>query len=120
VDGTPHVLLVEDSELVTGAMTILLENVGARVTVAQSIAQALGVQDRADLVLLDLTLPDGDGLSLAEPLRVNGARRIVALTGRDEPEVRQRCLDAGCSDVLVKPVPARELMTKVSGWISAV
>jgi DNA-binding response OmpR family regulator len=117
VTGTPHVLLVEDSDLVTGAMTILLENVGARVTVAPSIAAALGVQEPADLVLLDLTLPDGDGLSLVEPLRVAGASRVVALTGRDDPDTRQRCLTAGCMDVLVKPVPARDLMSKVSEWL---
>lgn len=118
MSAEPRVLLVEDSELVTGAMTILLESAGYRVSVAGSIAEALGAPG-ADLVLLDLTLPDGDGLLLVEPLRAAGARTVVALTGRDEPEVKARCLAAGCADVVIKPVAARELVRKCEEWLSA-
>ena len=115
----PHVLLVEDSELVTDALSILLESTGARVSIARSVADALrmGERDPATLVLLDLTLPDGDGLRAVEPLRDAGARTIVALTGRDDPETVRQCTEAGCADVLVKPVPARELIAKVAGWL---
>jgi CheY-like chemotaxis protein len=42
----------------------------------------------------------------------------VALTGDDDPSVRQRCVDAGCMDVLLKPVPARELVAKSLGWVA--
>ena len=81
--STPHVLLVEDNELVTGALSILLETTGARVSVAASIAEALGVAqaDPPKLVLLDLTLPDGDGLTVIEPLRA--ARLFLCLPPRD-------------------------------------
>jgi DNA-binding response OmpR family regulator len=114
-----HVLLVEDSELVSGAMRVLIESAGHRFSAVASIAEALGVgqRDPANLVLLDLTLPDGDGLLLIEPLRVSGSRHFVALTGHDDPDTRRRCLDAGCADVLVKPVPARELLAKIQGWL---
>lgn len=114
-----HVLVVEDSDIVTSAMCVLLESAGHRVTSAASIADALGDgnRDPADLVLLDLTLPDGDGLTLIEPLRAAGAGKFVALTGHDDRETRDRCLAAGCVDVLVKPVPARELIARVAGWI---
>lgn len=116
-----HVLLVEDNELVTSAMRILFESIDARVSVAGSVATALGIgaTDPAKLVLLDLTLPDGDGLSIIEPLRLAGSETFVALTGHDEPEVRQRCLDAGCIDVVVKPPRARELIAKAAGWLGA-
>lgn len=118
--GPAHVLVVEDNEDVTSAMRILLESADHRVSTAGSIAEALVVA-RADppaLVLLDLTLPDGDGLSLVGPLRAAGAR-VVALTGHDDAETRRRCLDAGCVDVMVKPVPARELVRRASGWMAS-
>ena len=121
-DGAPaHVILVEDSELVSGALQILFEAAGHRLSVAASIGQAIaiGERDPAALVLLDLTLPDGDGLSLVAPMRGAGSRTFVALTGRDDPETRARCLSEGCVDVLVKPVPARELIAKARAWIGA-
>jgi DNA-binding response OmpR family regulator len=70
------------------------------------------------VALLDLTLPDGDGLALVEPLLASGATRIVVLTGHDDRETRQRCLDAGCADVLVKPVSVRDLIDRSRGWIA--
>lgn len=114
----PHVLLVEDNELVTGALQILLESAGTRVSVAHTIAEAIGAanRDAPELVLLDLTLPDGDGLQLIEPLRVAGAKTFVALTGHDDAATRARCLQAGCVDVVVKPPRARELVEKMREW----
>lgn len=118
---TPHVLLVEDNELVTGALAILLETTGARVSVATSISDALGFarSDPPRLVLLDLTLPDGDGLSVIEPLRAAGTRTFVAITGHDDAITRKRCLDAGCVDVVVKPPRARELVAKAVDWLES-
>lgn len=121
-DGaTAHVLLVEDSDLVRDAMRVLIESAGHRMSEASSIAEALavGAADPADLVLLDLTLPDGDGLTLIDPLLAAGSKRVISLTGRDDDATRRRCLDAGCIDVLVKPVPARDLVRKVAEWLSA-
>jgi DNA-binding response OmpR family regulator len=113
------VLLVEDNELVTGAMRTLFESIDTRVSVAASVAEAIGTgaDDPAALVLLDLTLPDGDGLSIIEPLRATGSKTFVALTGHDDPATRQRCFDAGCSDVVIKPPRLRELLAKVPGWV---
>ncbi|MDB4874596.1 MAG: response regulator receiver [Gemmatimonadetes bacterium] len=114
-----HVLIVEDNELVTSAMAILFESADRRVSTAGTIAEALGVaaRDPAKLVLLDLTLPDGDGLALVGPLLASGCGAVVALTGRDDPETRARCLEAGCVEVLVKPVPARELVSRSAVWL---
>ncbi|HTE47656.1 MAG TPA: response regulator [Gemmatimonadaceae bacterium] len=112
MNGQAHILIVEDNELVTSAMRILFESADRRVSVAHSVAEALGTgtADPAALVLLDLTLPDGDGLSLVEPLQAAGCRVVVALTGHDDRETRVRCIAAGCADVFVKPVPARQLL----------
>jgi DNA-binding response OmpR family regulator len=119
--STPaHVLIVEDSVAVTLAMRILVESGGHRVSTAATIADALaiGTSDPARLVLLDITLPDGDGLVLLEPLRTAGTSTIIALTGHDDADTRRRCLEAGCDDVLVKPVPARELVGRVTAWVT--
>ena len=103
----------------TGALRVLLENADYRVSIVGSIAEALGVErpDSPSLVLLDLTLPDGDGLALVEPLVASGWNKIVALTGHDDAGTRERCIGAGCADVLLKPVPARELVSRVAGWM---
>jgi two-component system OmpR family response regulator len=116
------VLIVEDNALVTSATRILLEDAGFRVSAAARVADALMVcrSDRPDAVLLDLRLPDGDGLQLLTRLRDDGAALpvVVALTGRDEPEIRARCLRAGCIEVLVKPVDLRALAPRLRGWIA--
>jgi DNA-binding response OmpR family regulator len=119
-----HVLVVEDNSLVSDAMRILFEASGNRVSVAGSVAEALRVSevDPADLVLLDLTLPDGDGLEVVAGCAALSAARssvFVALTGRDDAVTRARCLAAGCRDVLLKPVPARELVARSRSWLPA-
>jgi two-component system KDP operon response regulator KdpE len=117
-------LIVEDSALVASAMRLLLEDAGHSVTEAGSVAaavEAVAVASRVpDVALLDLTLPDGDGLRVLAQLRAMGRepRIAVAVTGRDDPGVRERCLAAGCHAVLLKPVPARELSRLVTSWMN--
>lgn len=120
-----HVLIVEDSALVASAMRILLEHAGHTVSEAGSLAGAVkAVQAGAtppDVALLDVSLPDGDGVEVLDALRALGRepRISVAITGHDDPAVRARCLAAGFRDVLLKPVPARELSRLVSIWLDA-
>src|SRR5436305_14419688 len=66
-----HVLIVEDNDLVSGALRVLFEQTGRRVSIASTVADAIAVAsaDRPDLMLIDLTLPDGSGLSILEELR---------------------------------------------------
>jgi DNA-binding response OmpR family regulator len=116
-----HVLIVEDNALVTSATRILLEDAGFRVSTAGTLGDAYAAYeaDPPDVILLDLRLPDGDGLTLVKRLRTDGARSsvVVALTGRDEPEIRARCLRAGCVDVLLKPVDVRALAPRIRSWL---
>lgn len=118
-----HVLVVEDNALVTSATRILLEDAGFRVSTAGRVADAYAIcqTDPPDVILLDLRLPDGDGLTLLNRLRADGGRApvVAALTGRDEPQVRQRCLRAGCVDVLLKPVDVRALAAQIRSWLEA-
>lgn len=105
----------------SGALRILFEETGRRVSTAASIAEAVAraTADRPDLVLLDVTLPDGDGLTIIERLRESGQELgiFVALTGHDEAVIVERCTTLGCVDVLLKPVPTRELLRKTRIWL---
>jgi|SRR2546430_16706842 len=121
-DRVAHVLIVEDNDLVSGALRVLFEQTGRRVSIASTVADAISVAsaDRPDLMLIDLTLPDGNGLAILEELRrINRAPRVaVALTGHDEPALAARCAALGCADVLLKPVPTRELLRRAEQWLA--
>ena len=115
-----HVLLVEDSEALSDAFRIMLERSGFKVSVANNLADALAVSERADVLLLDLSLPDGDGMSLLSRLESEGRlpKVSIALTGHDDAATRDRCLNAGCKDVIVKPIRIDELVARVRLYIS--
>ncbi len=116
-----HILVVEDNPHVTGAMRLLLESAGHRVSLADGVASAVAVcrTDPPSLMLLDLTLPDGDGLDALAILRGAGDQvpMTVALTGDAGRDTRARCLAAGCVDVLLKPVPVRTLLVRVAALL---
>lgn len=119
-----HVLLVEDSELAALPLQLFLEDAGHRVTHAMTLADTVRVciEDRPELVLLDLGLPDGEGLDLFPLLAKAGVappRVVFALTGYDEPSVRRKCLEAGCAQVLVKPVSAVDVVRRVGEALAA-
>ncbi|HEX4469867.1 MAG TPA: response regulator [Gemmatimonadaceae bacterium] len=117
-----HVLIVEDNDLVSSALRVLFEQTGRRVSIAATVADAIAVAsaDRPDLMLIDLTLPDGNGLAILETLRrENRVPRVaVALTGHDDPSIAERCAQLGCADVLLKPVPTRELLRRAEKWLA--
>ena len=119
---TPHVLVVEDSALVIGALRVLLEETGHRVSAATSVAEAVASAraDTPDVILLDITLDREDGLGVLHALATSGElpRVAVAVTGHDEPSVRERCLNAGCRAVLVKPINATKLPDMIRLWLS--
>jgi DNA-binding response OmpR family regulator len=106
-----HVLIVEDSELVVGALRVLLEAKGFVVSAAGTRASAIETLERVrpDLVLLDLTLPDGSGLDV---VRAGGSpgTRFIAMTGHDDALTEAECRAAGCAEVLIKPVPSKRLL----------
>jgi len=120
VEARPHILIVDDSPLVTAALRLLFEETGHDVSVAGTVRDAVDAATarRVDVMLLDLTLPDGDGLAALALMRARAAepRVTAALTGRDAAEVAARCAAAGCRAVLVKPVPIAELVARVRDW----
>jgi DNA-binding response OmpR family regulator len=107
---------------VTEALRVLFQETGHRVTTADSVRSAVAAcrADRPDVMLLDITLPDGDGVDVMRELTDDGAPPpTYALTGHDDPVTTARCVEAGCVEVLVKPVPARILLAKVRSLLGA-
>jgi two-component system, OmpR family, response regulator QseB len=112
-----RILIVEDSTLVTDAFRILFTETGYDVDVASTVAEAIerGTENTADIMLLDLSLPDGDGLEVLEELRKRGTSpgATLAMTGHDDAKTRRTCLEAGCAEVLVKPLPIGDLLRHI-------
>lgn len=111
----PRLLLVEDDLRIRRELVDALQAAGYSVEVAASFAAARQALDsRRDLVLLDLGLPDGDGLDLCRELRRSGSEvPILILSARDQPEQRVRGLDVGADDYIVKPFHLPELLARV-------
>ena len=112
-----RILIVEDSYLVTEAFTILFTEAGYDVASAATVAEAIerGAAEDLDLILLDLSLPDGNGLEVLEALRQRGRlpRATLAMTGDSDSKTRRKCLEAGCAEVLLKPVRIGELLRHI-------
>jgi len=108
-----RVLVVDDSVDNAEMLAELISALGHEVRVAHLAASALELLDEApaDLVFLDLGLPDADGLSVARRVRTRFGRaiRIVALTGWSGVEERAQAVEAGCDLFVVKPLKLDQL-----------
>ncbi|SOE00321.1 response regulator transcription factor [Caenispirillum bisanense] len=113
--GKKHVLVVEDDGAVREMIAAFLSNAGYAVTtVADGFAlQTVLEREPVDLLLLDLGLPDCDGLEVARQLRARSRLGIIMVTARDEPEDRARGLELGADDYITKPFFPRELLARV-------
>lgn len=108
---------MEDSELAAGALRVLFEESGFTVRIAATAAEAIRLADeeRADAALLDLGLPDANGLSVLEAWqRSDSAPRVIyGLTGTDDAQVSAAAIAAGCREVFVKPARPIELLRTI-------
>ncbi|SFS51633.1 response regulator transcription factor [Saccharopolyspora flava] len=108
-----RVLLVEDDDGVANALVDVLDSHGHRTTRVARGADALLQHREHDLVLLDLGLPDTDGLEVLRKLRRIGPIPVVVLTARGEERSVVRGLRSGADDYLVKPVRMAELLARI-------
>ena len=115
-----HVLIVEDDELVQGLLAALLAERGMTVTGVGSGAEmaAVLVGHHFDIVLLDLELPDEDGLVLARRLRAQSDVPIIVVTARQGREDRVAALKIGADDYIVKPFDPQELILRIDNLLS--
>jgi two-component system OmpR family response regulator len=111
-----HIVLVEDNPQLAGTIRDGLAEDGYTVDVIDTAAKAIARAMRRDLdlMILDLGLPDRDGLDVLKELR--GARihvPVLVLTARDAVDSRVAALDAGADDYLVKPFAFAELVARI-------
>lgn len=113
---TPYkILVIDDEPQIHTFIRISLVAEGFTYLGAQSIAAAkqLIQQDSPHLLILDLGLPDGDGMDLVNLVRATRNTPILILTARDEEDEKIRLLEAGANDYLSKPFGIRELIVRV-------
>jgi two-component system, OmpR family, response regulator QseB len=111
-----RVLLIEDDVMIAQGLETALRQMGAVVDWIRDGAQAAAALSAAvfDLVLLDLGLPNRDGISILREFRQRGdATPVIILTARDEIQNRVAGLDAGADDYVVKPFDLDELAARI-------
>ncbi|MBV9325439.1 MAG: response regulator transcription factor [Chloroflexi bacterium] len=118
--STPRILVVEDDSRIGAFLDRALRHRGYEVQLVRDGSAALAVttnRDSPDLVILDLVLPDIDGLEVAHHIRGRSTTPILMLTARDTVLDRVRGLDAGADDYLVKPFALEELLARVRAML---
>ncbi|WP_262281614.1 response regulator transcription factor [Micromonospora sp. MA102] len=110
-----RLLLIEDDLTIRGTLLRALRERGHAVAAASTALDGLrdALDDRPDLVVLDLGLPDLDGGELLRMLRAVSAVPVIVATARDDEAEIVRMLDAGADDYLVKPFTAAQLDARV-------
>ncbi len=110
-----RVLMIDDDDRLAGMVSDYLGGAGFRVTVAGTgtKGEALLKRESFDAVILDLMLPDADGLDLCRRLRSESDVPILMLTARGEPMDRVVGLELGADDYLAKPFEPRELQARL-------
>lgn len=107
-----HILIVEDDDTIASPLATGLERAGYTVTRVDTGEDALRMP-QADLVLLDLGLPDLDGSEVCRRMRETSDVPIIVVTARGEELDRVLLLEIGADDYLVKPFGFRELLARI-------
>ena len=120
-DAQPRVLVVDDELQILRALRVVLREAGFEVVAAQTASEAL---DRAAVrppqaAIVDLVLPDGDGIEVTRRLREWSEMPILVLSAVGEEEQKVRALEAGADDYVTKPFGARELVARLQAALRA-
>lgn len=109
------VLVVEDDREIRAMMQSSLTVEGFDVQTAVSLSEARALLQHAppDVIVLDLGLPDGDGVELVQQVRQQQALPIIIVSARHQEAQKIRMLDAGADDYLVKPFSVGELLARI-------
>lgn len=113
--GPAKILIVEDDAHIRRLLRATMQRAGHDVAEAADARQALSLLDieKPDVVLLDLGLPDRDGLELIGPFRQRSAATLVVVSARDDSAEKVAALDLGADDYLTKPFDTEELLARI-------
>ena len=116
---TYKVLVLEDDAALRAVLRDFLSLMHYQVLEAADLAsfRTLAGAEKFDLLLLDLNLPDGDGLALLRELAANGDTAVFVVSGRCDEQSRLQALEAGADDYIVKPFNARELEFRIRNFL---
>jgi len=111
----PKVLVIDDEPQIRTLLKATLTRAGYAVVEAANGREALNAKsiDKPDLVLLDLGLPDRDGLELVTLLRGEPRSALIVISARDQTEQKVAALDLGADDYVTKPFDTEELLARV-------
>jgi two-component system KDP operon response regulator KdpE len=109
------ILLIEDEPQMRRFLRVTLQSHGYRLVEASSGQEGLmeGTTRNPDVVLLDLGLPDTDGIDIAKRFREWSEVPIIVISAREQEEDKVKALDAGADDYLTKPFGAGELLARI-------
>jgi CheY-like chemotaxis protein len=118
-----RILLAEDDVRNIFALSAVLEPRGATMVIARNGREAveLATANPPELVLMDIMMPEMDGLAAIRALRANPALRtlpIIALTAKARREDREQCLAAGANDYMAKPIDVDKLVSLCRVWMA--
>lgn len=110
-----RILIVEDEKNITQLITTLLETNGYKVVSAENCTNGnmLFSSHNPDLVILDLGLPDADGMSFLKEIRKKSATPVIVVSARSDERDKVDALDLGANDYVTKPFGFEELVARV-------
>jgi two-component system KDP operon response regulator KdpE len=113
----PRVLVVDDDPRLVCGLKIILRGAGYVVETAHTIVDAVPIlAARApDVLVLDLVLPDGDGVEVCKEIRLSSELPILVISAVGDEREKLRALDAGADDYLPKPFAGEELLARLRG-----
>jgi CheY-like chemotaxis protein len=117
------VLLVDDDARNIFALSSVLERRGMKVLTATTGREAISIVESTPelaIVLMDIMMPEMDGYQTMQAIRSNAEFRrlpIIALTAKAMKGDREKCLEAGASDYLAKPVNTEQLLSALRMWL---
>lgn len=107
------ILLIEDNDYIIKGIKYLLENNDFKVIIAKNLKEALKLlNQKYDLIILDLMLPDGDGLEFYEQYLKE--RTTLILTAKDDEDIISTSLNSGIEDYIIKPFRSKELLARIN------
>lgn len=116
------VLSVDDDADLQSVLGLYLEDNGYKVVTAGNVAVALEKTSAMnfDVVLLDLTLPDGEGISLIPQIKSKTKASIIVVSGKSDTTEKIICLEMGADDYITKPFELRELSARIKAVLRRV
>lgn len=115
MSATARILVVEDDPHIRRLVRAALQRAGHAVSEATSAREGLSLLDieKPDAVLLDLGLPDRDGIELIQIIRARSAAGVIVISAREDTAEKVAALDLGADDYLTKPFDTEELLARI-------